>query len=192
MDFCSCFLKKLNTIFLVFTDVGYVETKILKSQGPGNVGDLGHPYCGGTISPSAAFCGPRPLCVQYGTQLSESSLGIHNQTPETSARGHGQPTGAGPTGSRGVFMTHQQCWDCFENSSLPLKTSPFGWIWLTHCVALLFRKTSANSHTNSTLHLGCLCRQQKNSTRTQRCVFYNIKWHRISSSKAILDTGCIS
>lgn len=75
-----------------------METKILKSQGPGNPGDLGHPYFGGTIFPSSAFCDPQPLSAQYGTQP-------HNQTPETSSRGHGKPAGAGPTSPEGFSRT---------------------------------------------------------------------------------------
>lgn len=160
-----------------------METKILKSQGPGNFGPGTSPFWWRDFSLICFFVKPAIQCtVWYAAAQPNTRAQFQGARPASRGRPHL---------SRGVF-TNRPCWDCFENSSLPFKTSPFGWVWLTHCVILLFRKTSANSHTNSTFHLGCLCRQKKNSKWTQRYVFYNIKWHHISSSKAVRSIGWIS
>lgn len=124
VGFCFCLsthLRMTHSISCLHKCRSYVETEIPKSQGPGNFGDLGHPYFGGTIFPSSAFCDPQTFCVQYGVQLQLIVLG--NKQPNSRDRFQE----AWPA-SRGrlhllwrVFMTYQ-CWDCFENSSLPLKT----------------------------------------------------------------------
>lgn len=133
----------------------------------------------------------RPLWVPYGVQPQLSFLGNKPNTPETGSRRHSQPTGTGSTRSWGVFMTYQ-CWDCFENSSPPLKTKVlFWWIWLTSCITLLFRKTSANTHTSSTFHLAVYI-GSRIIANGLKSGFYNIKWHHISRSKEALGIRWIS
>lgn len=68
----------------------------------------------------SSFCGPQSLRVQYGVQQQVTFLGNKQpNTPETSFRGHGQPTEPGSTCSGGVFMTNVET---AKNLSLPLKT----------------------------------------------------------------------
>lgn len=190
-DFCFCFRGRVRTKhyqlcpyhFLVLTNVeSFRNQSDSWGTGTGNLGDLAVTslFWWHTFS-LLSFRDLQPSCV---------FLGINNPVPQRPALGGtlGRQ-GRAPLLSRGVCTTYQ-CWDCFENLSLPLKTRLFGWVWLTYCTISLFRKTSANSHTSSTCQPAVGVGSRVNGPKSG---FYDTKWHHISSRwKEALGAGWIS
>lgn len=137
----------------------------------------------------------QPWCVQSSLQQQQQQLVLlrnkQPNTPETSSRWHCQPMGTGSTCSPEDFhhLPMSRLFREFKSTSLKKKSF---WMDLASVLYLLFRKTSANSHTRFTFHLAVFVGNRiiVNGPPTG---FPNTKWHHISSSsEAALGTAGIS